>query len=93
MSSGSRALEFIGRHHEMETLTTALDNGLSGLGRLVMVAGEPGNWLALPSGGERALFGDGVTNGKVNRRHWHGTEIEAGRAPACGYIVSGGRRQ
>lgn len=42
MSSGPRALEFIGRQHEMATLTTALDDGLSGLGRLVMVAGEPG---------------------------------------------------
>lgn len=42
MSSRSQALEFIGRQDEMVTLTAALDGGLSGLGRLVMVAGEPG---------------------------------------------------
>ena len=33
---------FVGRQVEMERLTGALDDTLSGRGRLVMLAGEPG---------------------------------------------------
>ena len=33
---------FVGRQREMETLTAALDDALSGSGRMVMLAGEPG---------------------------------------------------
>ena len=33
---------FVGRQREMAELTTALNDALSGQGRLVMLAGEPG---------------------------------------------------
>jgi DNA-binding CsgD family transcriptional regulator len=33
---------FVGRQHEMDALQTALDDALSGQGRLVMLGGEPG---------------------------------------------------
>ena len=33
---------FVGRRREMESLVTALDDTLSGQGRLVMLVGEPG---------------------------------------------------
>ncbi len=33
---------FVGRHRELAELTTCLDDALSGLGRLVMLVGEPG---------------------------------------------------
>ncbi len=33
---------FVGRHREMDELRAALDDALSGSGRLVMLVGEPG---------------------------------------------------
>ncbi len=33
---------FVGRQQELAVLTAALDDALSGRGRLVMLAGEPG---------------------------------------------------
>ena len=33
---------FVGRHHEVELLKTALADALSGPGRIVMLSGEPG---------------------------------------------------
>ena len=33
---------FVGRQREMSELRAALDNAMSGNGRLVMLAGEPG---------------------------------------------------
>ena len=37
-----RGSDFIGRQREMQTLTAALDEALSGRGQIVMLAGEPG---------------------------------------------------
>ena len=41
-SNGSEESDFIGRQPEMASLTAALDDVLSGRGRLVMLVGEPG---------------------------------------------------
>jgi hypothetical protein len=41
-SSSDMARVFIGRHREMAELRSAWDDALSGRGRLVMLAGEPG---------------------------------------------------
>ena len=42
IQSGQTGKIFVGRHQEMAELTAALDEALSGKGRLVMLAGEPG---------------------------------------------------
>ena len=38
----SQASDFVGRQREMTALTSALDDALSGRGRLMMLVGEPG---------------------------------------------------
>ena len=41
-SSTLRNTDFVGRQHEIGELSAALDEALSGLGRMVMLVGEPG---------------------------------------------------
>lgn len=37
-----KATVFVGRHRELAQLNSAMDDAMSGQGRLVMLAGEPG---------------------------------------------------
>jgi hypothetical protein len=66
----SPATAFVGRVRELSALTTALEEALSGRGRLVLIEGEPGM-------GKRRLAGARASTGR-----WAGTEGSSGPGTA-----------
>ena len=77
---------FVGRQQEMGELKAALEDALSGRGRLVMLGGEPGigktrtqhrSWPLTPRCAALRCFGGAVTKGKECRRFGLGSRPSA----------------